>query len=177
MPLTPRGLRLPPRRQNPPPKYQRLTPGGEVLLRYGYVIKCEEVIKDETGKVVELRCTHEPCTRQGGKTGDGRKVKGIVHWISEEHSARAQVRLYDRLFLTPNPGAGNEDGDFLRDVNPNSLELLTDCAIESYAADEAAGTRFQFERTGYFCLDKESTKENLQFNRVVTLRDTWAKPA
>jgi len=163
--------------ENPPPKYRRLTPGGEVRLRYAYVIKCEEVIKDEAGKVVELRCTHEPCTRQGGKTEDGRKVKGIIHWISEQHSVRAQVRQYDRLFLKPNPGVDHEDGDFLRDVNPNSLEVFNDSAIESYAVEEAAGTRFQFERLGYFSIDKHSTKEQLQFNRIVTLRDTWANRA
>eukprot|EP00966_Prymnesium_polylepis_P211591 4900003-Prymnesium_polylepis.1 len=235
MPLTPRGLRLPPRRQNPPPKYQRLTPGGEVRLRYGYVIKCEEVIKDADGAVVELRCTHEPCTRQGGKTADGRKVraaavdsslgravaqpgagverrdaegartpigltqhhlallallapdapplfgraqvKGIIHWISEQHCARGQVNLYDRLFVQPSPGAGHEDGDFLRDVNPDSLQVLTDCAVESYAAEQPPGTRFQFERTGYFCTDKDSSEGALQFNRIVTLRDTWATKA
>ncbi|KAL3916478.1 MAG: hypothetical protein SGPRY_006806, partial [Prymnesium sp.] len=108
--------------ENPPPKYKRLTPGGEVRLRYGYVIKCEEVVKDDEGNVIELRCSHEPCTRQGGKTGDGRKVKGIIHWVSEEHSSRAQVMLYDRLFREPVPGASHEDGDFLRDVNPDSLQ-------------------------------------------------------
>jgi len=163
--------------ENPPPKYQRLTPGGEVRLRYGYVIKCEEVIKDADGAVVELRCTHEPCTRQGGKTADGRKVKGIIHWISEQHCARGQVNLYDRLFVQPSPGAGHEDGDFLRDVNPDSLQVLTDCAVESYAAEQPPGTRFQFERTGYFCTDKDSSEGALQFNRIVTLRDTWATKA
>jgi len=163
--------------EDPPPKWQRMVPGGEVRLRYGYVIKCDEVVKDDDGKVVELRCTHEPCTRQGGKTGDGRKVKGIIHWISEAHSARGKVMLYDRLFSQPNPGAGHEDGDFLRDVNPDSLQVLTDCAVESYAAEEAPGTQFQFERTGYFCIDKESTADALQFNRIVTLRDNWANKA
>jgi len=163
--------------ENPPPKYQRLTPGGEVRLRYGYVIKCEEVVKDAEGNVIELRCTHEPGTRQGGKTMDGRKVKGIIHWLSEEHSLRCQVMLYDRLFLHPNPGASHEDGDFLRDVNPDSLKVLSECAIESYAVDEQPGTQLQFERLGYFCVDKESSKDRVQFNRVVTLRDTWAGKA
>jgi len=163
--------------EDPPPKYQRLVPGGEVRLRYGFVIKCEEVIKDGEGNVVELRCTHEPGTRQGGKTSDGRKVKGIIHWVDEERSARSRIMLYDRLFLDPNPGSSHADGDFLRDVNPDSLKVLTECAIETYASKEAPGTRFQFERVGYFCIDQESSAEQLQLNRIVTLRDTWASKA
>ena len=156
--------------EDPPGKFKRLKPGGEVRLRFGYVIKCDEVIKDESGKVVELRCSHDPETRQGA----GKKVKGIIHWLSEEHCARATVNLYDRLFSAPVPGAEHEDGDFLKDVNPNSLTTLTDVPVEPYLAEAAAGTRVQFERTGYFCVDQDSTPGALSFNRIVTLRDTWA---
>ena len=154
----------------PPPGYQRLTPGGEVRLRYGYVIKCDEVIKDADGNVVELRCTHEPDTRQGA----GRKVKGIIHWLSEQHSSRAKVNLYDRLFKVPDPGSGGRE--FLSDVNPDSLSVLEGCAVESYVADAEPGTRLQFERVGYFCVDAASAPGALALNRVVTLRDTWALP-
>ena len=156
--------------EEPPKKFFRLKPGGEVRLRFGYVIKCDEVIKDESGKVVELRCSHDPETRQGA----GKKVKGIIHWLSEEHCARATVNLYDRLFNAPVPGAEHEDGDFLKDVNPNSLRTLTDVPVEAYVAEAAPGTRVQFERTGYFCVDQDSTPGALSFNRIVTLRDTWA---
>jgi len=157
----------------PNKKYQRLKPDGEVRLRYGYVIKCEEVIKDESGRVVELRCSHEPDTRQGA----GKKVKGIIHWLSEEHAARGTVRLYDRLFQTPVPGAGHEDGDFLKDINPDSLQTFEDCALEPFVAEAPPGTRLQFERTGYFCVDEASTPGAITMNRVVTLRDTWASAA
>jgi len=157
--------------EEPPPKYQRLKPGGEVRLRYGYVIQCDEVIKDESGRVVELRCSHDPETRQGA----GKRVKGIIHWLSEEHAARGDVRLYDRLFKTPNPGAGShEDGDFLKDINPGSLQTFEGCALEPYVAELPPGTRVQFERTGYFCVDEASTPGAVTMNRVVTLRDTWA---
>lgn len=160
--------------EEPPPKYFRLKPGGEVRLRYGYVIRCEEVIKDEMGHVVELRCTHDAETRQGA----GKKVKGIIHWVSEAHSTRATVKLYDRLFSAPQPGADHEDGDFLRDVNPHSLKVV-DAAVEASVDPVAVGRQLQFERNGYFAADKCSTKEAPVFNRVVTLRDTWAndKPA
>jgi len=156
--------------EDPPKKYNRLKPGGEVRLRYGYVISCDEVIKDETGRVVELRCSHEPGTRQGA----GKKVKGIIHWLSEAHAVRGTVRLYDRLFNTPSPGSGHEDGDFLRDVNPDSLQTLQNCALEPYVAEAPPGTQVQFERTGYFCVDEGSTAEEITINRIVTLRDTWA---
>jgi len=156
--------------EEPPKKYQRLKPGGEVRLRYGYVIKCDEVIKDDAGRVIELRCSHDPDTRQGA----GKKVKGIIHWLSEEHAARGQVRLYDRLFKAAVPGADHEDGDFLKDVNPDSLRVLEDCALEPYVAEAPPGTRVQFERTGYFCVDEASTAGAITMNRVVTLRDTWA---
>ena len=143
-------------------------------LRYGYVLRCDEVIKDDAGRVVELRCTHEPGTRQGGKCADGRKVKGIIHWVPEAESARATVRLYDRLFDAPNPGAGHEDGDFLRDINPDSLVEMPAAALEPYVAEAPAGTRFQFERAGYFCVDQDSAPGDVRINRVATLRDTWA---
>ena len=160
--------------EDPPPKKWCLKPGGEARLRFAYVIKCEEVIKDADGKVVELRCTHLPDTRQGaGKGSDGKKVKGVIHWLSEEHCKRATVNLYDRLFNAPQPGADHEDGDFLKDVNPDSLRTLTDVPIESYVADAEPGSKVQFERTGYFCLDEASTAEEIVLNRVVTLRDTW----
>ena len=145
-------------------------------LRFGYVITCDEVIKDDDGKVDELRCSHLPETRQGGKLASGEKVKGIIHWVSEEHSARATVNLYDRLFKAPVPGAEHEDGDFLKDVNPSSLQTLRECAIEEYVADATPGTQMQFERLGYFCVDAASMEDAVSLNRVVTLRDTWAQP-
>lgn len=157
--------------EEPPKKYFRLKPGGEVRLRFGYVIKCEEVIKDADGEVIELRCSHVP----GTAGGQGKKVKGIVHWVSEAHAARATVRLYDRLFRAPSPGAAHEDNDFRRDLNPDSLEVLADVALEPEAASLGAGARMQFERTGYFCVDQDSTEGDLVFNRIVTLRDGWAK--
>jgi glutaminyl-tRNA synthetase len=160
----------------PPPKYFRLKPGGEARLRFGYVIKVDEVIKDETGKVVELRCSHKPDTRQGsGKGFNETKVKGIIHWLPEDRCKRATVNVYDRLFSVANPGADHEDGDFLKDINPNSLEVFPNAAIEDFAAETPVGSCVQFERTGYFCVDPDSTPDNLVFNRVVTLRDNWAK--
>lgn len=162
--------------EDPPKKFFRLKPGGEARLRFGYVIKVDEVIKDESGKVVELRCSHKPDTRQGaGKGFNETKVKGIIHWLSEDHCKRATVNVYDRLFNAPDPGAEHEDGDFLKDVNANSLQVFEDAAIEPYVAESAAGSCMQFERMGYFCVDQESTPDNISFNRVVTLRDTWAK--
>lgn len=161
--------------ENPPAKYFRLRPGGEVRLRFGYVLRCDEVLKDDEGRVTELRCSHLPETRQGA----GKKVKGIIHWVSAEHAARATVNLYDRLFTAPAPGAEHADGDFLRDVNPDSLSVRRDCAIEPYVATAAPGTRLQFERTGYFVVADEAEEGGggLVMNRIVTLRDTWAKQA
>ena len=164
--------------EEPPPKYHRLKPGGEVRLRFGYVIRCDEVIKDADGKVVELRCSHKPDTRQGaGKGFEGKKVKGIIHWLSEEHCARGTVRMYDRLFNAPVPGAGHEDGDFLKDVNPDSLKVVEDVALEPYVAELAPGSPVQFERTGFFCVDKESKPGEMTINRVVTLQDKWQQKA
>jgi len=159
-------------REVPPPKYYRLSPGTEVRLRYAYFIKCVGMVKDErTGEVVEVRCTYDPATR-GGDAPDGRKVKSTIHWVSVPHALQAEVRLYDHLFLTPRP---DEDEDWKASLNPNSLERLTDCRIEPSVRGAPPGTRYQFERVGYFCVDPDSTPERLVFNRTVSLRDTWAK--
>ena len=163
-------------REDPPKKYFRLAPGREVRLRYAYYIKCVGVVKDEqTGEIVELRCTYDPETRGGGSP-DGRKVKATLHWVSAAHSLRAEVRLYDHLFLKANPDEVKDEGDFRANLNPNSLETLTSCQVEPSLASAAPGSRFQFERQGYFCVDtKDSSDKALVFNRTVTLRDTWAK--
>ena len=164
--------------EEPPKKYFRLAPGREVRLRYGYFIKCEDVIKDpKSGAVVELRCTYDPQTR-GGAAPDGRKVKGTIHWVSAEHSLPAEVRLYDRLFLSPDPDDVPEGDDWKEYLNPNSLEVLSESRIEPSVADDAPGTRYQFERLGYFVSDPVDSKPGqLVYNRTVTLRDTWAKIA
>ncbi|MCS6906745.1 MAG: glutamine--tRNA ligase/YqeY domain fusion protein [Anaerolineales bacterium] len=162
-------------REQPPPKYYRLAPGREVRLRYGYFIRCEEVVKDEKGEVIELRCTYDPETR-GGFAPDGRKVKATIHWVSARHALDAEVRLYDRLFTVPNPLGEDEEGDFLKYVNPNSLIVLKGCKVEPSLADAKPGDRFQLEREGYFCLDsKDSRPAHIVLNRTVTLKDTWAK--
>ncbi len=157
--------------EDPPKKFFRLAPGREVRLRYAYFITCREVIKNADGEVVELRCTYDPETR-GGDAPDGRKVKATLHWVSAPHAVTAEVRLYDTLFSSSNAGA---DGDFLDDVNPDSLEVISDAKLEPSLAGLEAGERVQFERLGYFCVDPDSTPEHPVFNRTVTLRDTWAK--
>ncbi|OGW57772.1 MAG: glutamine--tRNA ligase [Nitrospirae bacterium RBG_16_43_8] len=160
-------------RENPPKEFFRLTPGREVRLRYAYYITCVDVIKDKTnGEVTELHCTYDPATR-GGDSPDKRKVKATLHWVSASHAIEAEVRLYGHLFTKPNPG--EESNDFKTDINPKSLELLKSCFVEPSLADAKNGDRFQFERMGYFCVDRDSTKEKPVFNRTVTLRDTWAK--
>ena len=157
--------------ENPPKKFKRLVEGGEVRLRGSYVIKCEQIIKDDAGNITELRCTYDPDTL--GKKPEGRKVKGVIHWVSEKHSIPAEIRLYDRLFKVPNP---DSESHFLDALNPDSLEVLSDSRVEASLAEAEAGKPFQFERTGYFCLDSiDSHKDKLVFNRTVTLRDTWAK--
>jgi len=156
--------------ENPPPKYKRLVPGGEVRLRGSYVIRCDEVIKDADGNIVELRGTYDPDTL--GKNPEGRKVKGVIHWVSEEHSLPAELRLYDRLFSVPQPD--NEE-NFLNALSPNSLQVVTGCRVEASLANAEPESRFQFERIGYFCLDKDSKDGNLVFNRTVTLREGWVK--
>ncbi len=155
----------------PPPKFKRLIEGGEVRLRSSYVIKCNEIIKDDAGNIIELRCSYDPATL--GKKPEGRKVKGVIHWVSEQQSHPAELRLYDRLFNVANP---DSEDNFLDAINSDSLKTLTNCRVEASLADANSGDRFQFERTAYFCVDSvDSSAEKLVFNRTVTLRDTWAK--
>jgi glutaminyl-tRNA synthetase len=163
-------------REDPPKKYYRLTPGREVRLRYAYFIKCVDVVKDEkTGEVAEVRCTYDPETR-GGDAPDGRKVKATLHWVSAPQAVEADVRLYDHLFTKPDPTEDKDGTDFKAYLNPNSLVTLTSCRVEPSLKEASAGSRFQFERQGYFCVDsRESKPDRLVFNRTVTLRDTWAK--
>ena len=159
--------------EEPPKGYYRLRPGGEVRLRYGYLIKCEEVVKDEAGNIVELRCTYDP-ESAGGGSSDGRKVKGVIHWVSAADAVEAEVRLYDNLFAKEAPDDVEEGKTFTDYLNPNSLVVkraLCECSL----GEAKVGDRFQFERVGYFCVDKDSTAEKLVFNRTVTLKDTWAK--
>jgi glutaminyl-tRNA synthetase len=157
--------------ENPPKKFFRLSPGAEVRLRYAYFLRCREAIRDASGEIVELRCTYDPETRGGNTPPDGRKVKATIHWVSVDGSKPAEVRLYDTLFAKPSPDAGS----FAADLNPNSLERLTDCRVEAAIADSNAGEAIQFERLGYFCRDKDSTPGKPVFNRTVGLRDSFAK--
>jgi len=159
--------------ENPPKKYYRLSPGNEVRLRYAYIIKCVDVIKDSTGKVTELHCTYDPETKSG--SGNTRSVKGTIHWVSSDHAIDAEVRLYDRLFSKENPEE-DKDVDFKQYINPKSLEVIHNCKLEPFLKNAKPGARFQFERLGYFYIDIIDTKEdNLFFNRTVPLRDTWSK--
>ncbi|MBM3942790.1 MAG: glutamine--tRNA ligase/YqeY domain fusion protein [SAR202 cluster bacterium] len=159
----------------PPKGYFRLSPGREVRLKDAYYVTCNSVVKDEqTGEVVEVHCTYDPETR-GGRSADGRMVKGTLHWVSAAHSLPAEVRLYDHLFLNPDPGAEDTGGDFTEGLNPHSLEVLEGCRVEPSLAGAAAESRCQFLRQGYFCVDRDSSAEKLVFNRTVGLRDTWAK--
>jgi len=162
--------------EDPPKKYFRLSPGREVRLKNAYFIKCESVVKDADGNIVELHCTYDPETR-GGNAPDGRKVKGTIHWVSEKHAIDAEVRLYDQLFLTPNPSEEEEGRDFKDNLNPNSLEILRNCKLEPNFAHVVQGDRYQFLRLGYFCVDPDSTERMPVFNRIATLKDTWAKIA
>jgi len=160
--------------ENPMKKFFRLSPGNEVRLRYAYIIKCDDVIKDENGNIIELKCSYDPETKSGS-TASQRKVKGTIHWVSAKHAIEAEVRLYDRLFTDEDPG-GHKDKDFKEFINPLSLEILSGCKLEPYLKDSNPGDRYQFERLGYFCADsKDSNKDKLVFNRTVTLKDTWAK--
>ena len=158
--------------EDPPSKFFRLAPGREVRLRYAYFVTCNDVVKDEHGEIVELRCTYDPETR-GGDASDGRKPKATLHWLSSAHALPAEVRLYDRLFSRSDPGA--DGGDPLDDVNPDSETVLEQCQIEPILAELPVGETVQFERLGYFCPDPDSTAERLVFNRTVGLRDTWAR--
>ena len=161
-------------REDPPKKFHRLAPGCEVRLRYGYVIKCREVIKAAAGEIRELRCTHDPQTL--GTAPEGRTVKGVIHWVSVAHACRAEVRLYDRLFTSEDPEDVEQGQDYKQNLNPASLEVLRDCPVEPSLADAAPGSRYQFERLGYFCVDaKDSRPGALVVNRTVSLRDSWAK--
>jgi glutaminyl-tRNA synthetase len=161
-------------REDPPKAFYRLSPGREVRLRYGYIIKCERVIKDPGGNIVELHCTYDPETRSGSAAST-RKVKATIHWVSAAHAVNAEVRLYDNLFTKENPEDVEEGQDFTANLNPNSLEVLTGCKAEPALRDAVPGTRYQFERMGYFHVDPDSTPETPRFNRTIGLRDTWAK--
>ncbi len=162
-------------REIPPPKYFRLSPGREVRLRYGYFVTCTSVVKNDKGEVIEVHCTYDPATRGGNNPPDGRKVKSTIHWVSAAHAIDAEVRIYENLFSKedPNQTAGGED--FTANLNPNSLEVLTDAKLEPSLASPAIGSRYQFERLGYFCADPDSTPNKPVFNRTVALKDTWAK--
>lgn len=160
-------------RETAPAKFKRLVTGGEVRLRNAYVIRCDEVIKDVNGEVIELHCSYDHATL--GVNPEGRKVKGVIHWVSAAHAVTAEVRLYDRLFSRPAPDAAGDGSDYRDWLNPDSLRTLTQCVIEPSVRDMRPGDRFQFEREGYFCLDRLTDGDNPVFNRTVTLRDSWAK--
>jgi glutaminyl-tRNA synthetase len=160
-------------REVPPPKFYRLSPGKEVRLRYGYIIKCERVVKDAEGHIVELHCTYDPETRSGGPASS-RKVKATIHWVSAAHAVDAEVRNYDTLFTKENPDEVEDGQDFSANLNPNSLDVVTG-KVEPGLEAAVPGTRYQFERMGYFCVDPDSTPDKLVFNRTIGLRDAWAK--
>lgn len=161
--------------EDPPKKFFRLSPGKEVRLRYAYFVTCVDVVKDENGEVIELRCTYDPETK-GGNAPDGRKVKATIHWVSEAHALDAEVRLYDHLFDQPDPEDLPEGVDYKSNLNPKSLQVLSNCKLEPGLKEAEPGSRFQFERLGYFCVDtRDSAPGKPVFNRTVTLRDTWAK--
>jgi glutaminyl-tRNA synthetase len=157
--------------EDPPKKFFRLAPGREVRLRYAYFITCQKVVKDAAGEIVELRCTYDPATK-GGDAPDGRRPKATLHWVSAQHAIDAEVRVYEQLFKSPEPGAG---GDFLKDINPQSLEIVTGAKLEPALASAPIGETVQFERLGYFCADPDSRPGRLVFNRTVTLKDSWAR--
>ena len=161
--------------EDPPRKFFRLAPGREVRLRYAYFITCTELIKDDKGEIIELRCTYDPETR-GGNAPDGRKVKATMHWVSAQHAIGAEIRLYDRLFNVENPLKAPEGGSWIDNLNPDSLQVLNPCYLEPALAKAEPGSNCQFERLGYFCADsKDHTAEKPVFNRTVTLRDSWAR--
>jgi glutaminyl-tRNA synthetase len=162
-------------REDPPKGYFRLSPGREVRLRYAYFVTCSSVVKNDNGEVVEVHCTYDPATRGGNNPPDGRKVKSTIHWVSAAHAIDAEVRLYDNLFTKEDPSQVEEGQDFTANLNPNSLEALTNCKLEPSLANAAGGNRYQFERLGYFCSDPQSAPGKPVFNRTVALKDTWAK--
>src|SRR5271165_3562933 len=161
-------------REVPPPKYYRLSPGKEVRLRNAYFITAQSIVKDDEGNVVEVHCTYDPASR-GGNSPDGRKVKSTMHWVSGAHAISAEVRLYDKLFLKPNPSDVAEGEDVISNLNPNSLEIVSGAKLEPYLANAKLGEPYQFERVGYFCVDPDSTEGGLVFNRTLSLKDSWAK--
>ena len=161
-------------RENPPKQYYRLSPGREVRLRYGYFVTCTNVVKNDAGEVIEVHCTYDPATR-GGDAPDGRKVKSTIHWVSAAHAVDADVRSYDTLFTKEDPNEVEEGQDFTANLNPRSLEVITGAKLEPSLSQAQVADRYQFERLGYFCLDKDATPDRLIFNRTVALRDTWAK--
>jgi glutaminyl-tRNA synthetase len=161
-------------REVPPPKYYRLSPGREVRLRYGYFVTCTSVVKNEKGEIVEVHCTYDPATR-GGNAPDGRKVKATIHWVSAAHAVDAEVRIYENLFLKEDPSDVEEGKDVLDNLNPNSLELITNAKVEPSLASATVGTRYQFERLGYFSVDPDSKPGKPVFNRTVALKDAWAR--
>jgi glutaminyl-tRNA synthetase len=161
-------------REVPPPKYFRLTPGREVRLRYGYFVTCTSVVKNAKGEVVEVHCTYDPATR-GGNAPDGRKVKATIHWVSAAHAVDAEVRIYENLFLKEDPSNVEEGKDVLDNLNPNSLEVIADAKLEPSLGNATIGTRYQFERLGYFCVDPDSKPGKPVFNRTVALKDAWAR--
>jgi glutaminyl-tRNA synthetase len=161
-------------REVPPPKYFRLSPGREVRLRYGYFVTCTSVVKNEKGEVIEVHCTYDPASK-GGNSPDGRKVKSTIHWVSAAHAVDAEVRIYENLFSKENPGDAELGKDVLDNLNPNSLEIIADAKVEPSLATPAAGTRYQFERLGYFCADPDSAPGKPVFNRTVALKDAWAR--
>ena len=160
--------------EEPVKKFFRLAPGREVRLRYAYLITCVDVVKDEQGEIVELICRYDPETR-GGSAPDGRKVKATLHWVSAAHALSAEIRVYDHLFCKENPNDVEEGGDWKDNLNPDSLNVLSDCKLEPSLATAGPGDKYQFERLGYFCVDKDSQPEQLVFNRTATLRDQWAR--
>ena len=160
-------------REDPPKKFFRLAPGREVRLRYAYFIKCEEVVKDESGNIIELKCSYDPATR-GGDSPDGRKVKATLHWVSAQHAEQAEARIYEHLFTKPNPEDTEEARDYKSNINPESFKKIYPVFVEACLLNAGCGSSYQFERQGYFCVDKDSSPERLIFNRIVGLRDTWA---
>jgi glutaminyl-tRNA synthetase len=162
-------------REDPPKQYYRLSPGREVRLRYGYFVTCTSVVKNEQGEVVEVHCTYDPQTRGGNSPPDGRKVKSTIHWVSAAHAIDAEVRIYDNLFMKEDPNHTEAGQDFTANLNPKSLEILSNAKVEPCLANAEVGSRYQFERLGYFGVDPDSAPGKLVFNRTVALKDTWAK--
>lgn len=160
-------------REEPPKKFFRLSPGNDVRLRYGYIVTCTSTVKDNSGEITEVHCTYDPATR-GGNAPEGKKIKGTIHWVSAKHAIKAQVRFYDRLFIKENPEEVAEGKTYLDNINPNSLEIKN-CYIEPSLSDVKCGEKFQFERIGYFHVDKDSVSDKIVFNRTVALKDSWAK--